>query len=96
MGDASLALSGGDASLESEEGSSAGDFLVELAHVLALVAAILVIGAGAVNCVVGLNGQEVVCVAGLAGYRLCQFRSPSGSRLVSSLYKNYNISMAEM
>jgi len=65
MGNASLALSGGDASLESEEGSSAGDFSIELAHMLALVVAILAVAAGAISGDAVLYRQEVLFVAGL-------------------------------
>jgi len=65
MCDACLTLSGGDASLESEEGSSAGDFSIELAHMLALVVAMLAVAACAIGGYAVLNRQEVLFVAGL-------------------------------
>ncbi len=65
MCDAGFALSGGDASLESEEGSSAGDFSIELAHMLALVVAILAVAACAISGYAVLYRQEVLFVAGL-------------------------------
>jgi len=72
MGNACLAFSGGDASLESQKSSGAGDFAIRVENMFALmrgiafhVAAEVLVAACAIGGYAVFNRQEVLFVAGL-------------------------------